>query len=530
MNASARHLVFACFLVAACHHSEPYTQTPPLTLPANVTRVQVIHFSDYHAHAAPYFSEHEAGVAGIARALAYVKQVKAADPNLLVLNGGDMFNSGTPAWSDKYGKECADWKWWNGIVTAMAFGNHDVDYGWDSFVGCQKQAQYPVLSGNLVDAADNRIFSVDDMPYLIKKVGEVKIGMFALAGHDFTNLVKPANLPPGAKFSDPLAAARRIVKTLREQEKVDAVIFFGHQDRDSDFAMAKQVPGIDLILGTHSHYKGDFQTIPGTETRFISPFQYLNYLSHVELIFTDGTLHHISGRLVRMSPGLPEDSAINSEVAQMQRALESDPLYAPRFQVIGQAAVELDLTNIDRGESVLGNFVMDTVRTATPANLAFSTASSFRASIPPGSIRLEDYLTAVPYKNSIYSLLMTGAQVQELLDFAVSKLGSDNFAVASGVRYNIVSGKAQDVAIAKDPTSRTSDYEPLRSDGTYTVMATDFLANNATSGYKTILDKASSKKDTGLIVNDVVIGFIKANSPVSAKIEGRITPTGTGGN
>ena len=114
MKKSALPLFFSCFLVAACHPSQPYTQAPPLTAPANVTRVQVIHFSDYHAHAVPYFSEHESGVAGIARALAYVKQTKAADPNLLVLNGGDMFNTGTPAWSDKYGKDCTEWKWWNG--------------------------------------------------------------------------------------------------------------------------------------------------------------------------------------------------------------------------------------------------------------------------------------------------------------------------------------------------------------------------------------------------------------------------------
>src|SRR6185369_5144827 len=105
---------------------------------------------------------------------------------------------------------------------------------------------------------------------------------------------------------------------------------------------------------------------------------------------------------------------------------EADPIYAPRFQVIGQSSVELDLSNTDRSESVLGNFVMDGVRTAATAHAAFSTASSFRASIPPGDIRMEDYLTALPYKNKVLALTVTGAEVQALLELSLTKRASDN--------------------------------------------------------------------------------------------------------
>jgi 5'-nucleotidase len=215
----------------------------------------------------------------------------------------------------------------------------------------------------------------------------------------------------------------------------------------------------------------------------------------------------------------------------MERDLESDPTYAPRFATIGQAAVELDLTNIDRGESVLGDFVMDTLRTApsvaVPAlgHAAFSTASSFRASIPPGAIRLEDYQTALPYTNKILSLSMTGAAVRALVELAAARLGSDNFAVTSGLRYTIAGGKVQDLAIAKDPTARSPEYQPLDDKATDQVRATDFIANIA-AGYSDIFKAAAASQDTGLIVNNVVLGYIGQNSPVSAKLEGRITVTG----
>jgi 5'-nucleotidase len=225
-----------------------------------------------------------------------------------------------------------------------------------------------------------------------------------------------------------------------------------------------------------------------------------------------------------MSSDLPDDPALAAEVAGMERDLEADPLYAPRFAVIGQAAVELDVGAIDHAESLLGDFVMDSVRTATPAVAAFSTASSFRASIPPGPIRLEDYLTAVPYQNKILALSMAGADVQALLDLGVSKRASDNFAVTSGLVYSIVDGKAQKVRIATDPTARSPVYEDLQPGKSYAVMTTDFMANVA-AGYKDVFARATANRDTGLIVNDVVIDYIRKNSPVSAKLDGRITDT-----
>ena len=47
--------------------------------------------------------------------------------------------------------------------------------------------------------------------------------------------------------------------------------------------MAQAVSGIDLILGTHSHLRVPLTQIEGTDTFYNSPFQYIDYVSHVEL-------------------------------------------------------------------------------------------------------------------------------------------------------------------------------------------------------------------------------------------------------
>lgn len=501
--------------------------TPPSLLSGNSveTKVTLLHFSDYHSHAVPFFAEHAKEQAGIARAVAYAKNLRVTEKNVLVLGGGDLLNAGTPAWSDKYYKTCTDWTWWNDIVSVMAFGNHDADYGWDAFATCRSKASYPIVSGNLVDASDRLILSDGGKPYVVRQLGDVRIGVFALAGPDFARLVKASNLPAGARFSDGMAAAKKIVATLREQEKVNAVVFIGHQDRETDFAMAATVPGIDVILGTHSHYKGLLQQIPGTSTWFISPFQYLNYLSQVALTFRGGVLSRVEGSLIKMDTARAQDPMLTWEVGRMQTDLETDPLFADRFVPIGDAAVELDLDGIDGGESLLGNFAMDVVRAAPSvrAHAMFSTASSFRASIPPGRIRMEDYLTAIPYKNRVLSYQLTGDQLQAVLNFGVSKRGSDNFSVTSGLRYSIsksVPNTAVDVQVLRDPSAAIPTFDPIQPTQVYTVAATDYVALIA-GGYADLF-KVAASTDTGAIVNDVIIDHIRRRSPVRGARDGRV--------
>ena len=85
----------------------------------------------------------------------------------------------------------------------------------------------------------------------------------------------------------------------------------------------------------------------------------------------------------------------------MQQSLETDPLYAERFARIGEAAVELDVEG-----STAANRCWATSRWMScgqrraRAHALFTTASSFRASIPPGPIRMEDYLTALPTRTA----------------------------------------------------------------------------------------------------------------------------------
>jgi 5'-nucleotidase/UDP-sugar diphosphatase len=485
-------------------------------LPAEPITVSLLHFSDYHSHAVPFWNDHQPEQGGLARAIRYLETEKKR--GALVLSGGDMMNHGSPAWSDKY--ECTEWAWLNGIVDAMAFGNHDADYGTAKFQRCRDLARFPILSANTTDAGGRPLLP----RYVVLKAKGLRIGVFAVAGRDFTTLVKPENRPAaGALFGDPVAAARQVVKELRSKEHVDAVVMIGHEQLDDDLELAKSVPGIDVIFGTHSHLRRDFMKIAGTQTYFVSPFQYLTLVSHVRLTFTGHTLTNVQGELVRIAPPVNAqdvcatcahvDEQIAAKVVEMQTALERDPEFAPLFRPLGRAAKEIGNDGQLEHDAPLGNLVTDVMRDVSNADVALVTASSFRQSLPPGELLVESLRAAMPYENDILIYPMTGEQLAKVIAYSLAHHGTDAFSQLSGIR---VRGTLAAPVIEAGGA-------PLDPSRTYRVAVTNFQALVA-PGYRELFAPLT-KEATGLKLRESFQAWIAKQGTIAPVQERRIEMT-----
>jgi len=483
-----------------------------LAAAAAAVTLTLLHFSDYHSHAVPFFSEGASDQAGIARAVALFEQAKAR-PGTFVLSGGDMLNEGVPAWSDEHG--CTEWPWLSGLVDAMALGNHDLDYGWAGLQRCREAGGFPVLAANLLGA--------DGAPLLpasvVKQHAGVRVGFFAVAGPDVQRLVRSQDLPPGARWSDATQAAREAVRRLREDDRVAAVVLIGHQTREEDAALARAVPGIDVILGTHSHLAVPLERIEGTTTWYASPFQYLAYVSEVRLGFdSKGELASVEGRLLRMDASRPQDPKTRGAVARLQAQLERKR--PERFERLTRLARPISDAGVTQGESEIGNWATDRLRAAAGAHAFFSTASSFRSALPPGPVRLEDFLAALPYTNEVVSVAMTGAQLLAWLDLVASRRGSDGFSQASGVRYRIEDGRARDVEVLRDPADPGRGMAPLDAGGRYRIATTNYQALVA-AGYRELFAAAGPPLHTGLDVHRVLLARLRAGD-TSVVLDGRV--------
>jgi len=478
------------------------------------TTVTLVAFSDYHSHAVPFYSEGRPGQAGIARAIAYLERAKT-QPNTLVLSGGDMLNLGSPTWSDEY--RCIEWPWLSGLVDAMALGNHDLDYGAAALERCRQSARFPVLSANLLRDDGTPFLLTDGKPYLVREVGGLRIGLFAVAGPDMRLLVREDALPEGTRWADAIPTARATVETLRRFERVNAVVAFGHQLREDDAAMAREVPGIDLILGTHSHDKSALHKLPGTETYYISPYQYLAYVSEVRLVFEGTKLARVEGGLVKMDETLPEDPDLAAEVARLQAQLEKRR--PERFEVLGRALVELGDDDITTRDAAIGNWATEVLRQEARTHVFFATASGFRAGIPPGEITVERLYTALPYENKIVTAEMSGAQVIEWVELSLEKEGSDGFCQQTGLRYRLREGRPDAIQILRDPAHRELGFVLLNPEARYRVGTSDFQAFRA-RGYRELFEQARNPVETGQDFHAALIAAIR-EGPIEAARDGR---------
>ncbi len=219
-------------------------------------RLTLLHTNDTHSRIEPFGpgNGNLSGRGGMARRATLVKQLRAQLGNVLLLDAGDVFQ-GTP-YFNRY-KGVLDYK----LMSMMGYdvgtlGNHDFDNGVDGLLTAMAEAKFSFVNCNLDMKGAPRL-AQRVKPWIVKQLPGVRVGITGVIV-DFKGLVTPKN-HEGVTWMDPLASLKPVVKLLREQEKVDMVVLLSHLGHDlkgtgwDDLTLAKQLPGIDVIVGGHSH-------------------------------------------------------------------------------------------------------------------------------------------------------------------------------------------------------------------------------------------------------------------------------------
>lgn len=245
----------ATSLGAAC--SRPLTVPTAGTGPeAALGRITLLHTNDTHSRVEPFGpgNGNLSGRGGMARRATMVKELRKAIPNVLLLDAGDTFQ-GTPYFNLYKGR--LDYKLMSLLgYDAGTLGNHDFDNGVDSLLEAMQEAKFDFVNCNF-DCKDAPALQKRLRPYVIKEFPGIRVGITGV-GVAFKGLVAPYN-HKGVSWIDPDKALRPVVAHLRDKEKVDLVVLLSHLGYDEkgagfdDLTLPKLVPGIDAIIGGHSH-------------------------------------------------------------------------------------------------------------------------------------------------------------------------------------------------------------------------------------------------------------------------------------
>ena len=291
--------------------------------------LMVMHLNDHHAYLEqfPYVST-------------VVNDVRSKNKNNVLLHAGDAF-SGDLYFNAFHG--AADVAMMNHLgVDAMTFGNHEFDLG-STKEGHQKltefikAAKFPLVSAN-VDFSKDELFKglqtrsvvdsyKDGHIYngVVINVNGQKVGVFGLTTEETPTIASTGEV----KFENYIDRAKASVKAFEDQgiNKIIALTHIGFDDSlvwDNDQELAKQVAGIDIIVGGHTHSSIKEPAVvhnvnSNSPTLIVQAHEYAKALGTLNVKFNSkGEIYSHAGELIAIDPASKENPIVaNKDAAKI---------------------------------------------------------------------------------------------------------------------------------------------------------------------------------------------------------------------
>lgn len=397
----------------------------------------ILHTSDLHGRVHPHDALADADLGGgLARVAAAVKVARAeGNPTLLLDSGDTIQGSPTQAlvFAGRIGASA------DPIVRAMnllgydamAVGNHEFDFGVKRLETSRREARFPWLSANTLGRDGEPAFP----PYAVKEVAGVRVGILGLVTPHVANWESPSLLD-GLTFGDSVAAARRWVPVLRGRERCDLVVVLAHESFEKDprgeatprrgpgrerrdagenqaYAVATQVPGIDLLLSGHAH-----AVIAPTRlgnTWVSQPGHWGNTLTRFDVTLERAAegwkVTGISGRNLSMKRVAPDPEVVAAVAPEQEATLRalSEEIAALETPVSAAGARRHDTALLDWLHAVQ-------LRDGKAALSFCSLLPPELSEWPAGPLTLRQVWQFYPYENALVTVEATGRQVRAALE------------------------------------------------------------------------------------------------------------------
>lgn len=458
------------------------------------------------------------GMARIKTAIDAARADMAGD-NLLVLDAGDPFQ-GSLFYTTYKGAAEAEFMEAIGY-DAMAVGNHEFDDGPIKLAEFIDAVSFPVVSGNLDLSAEALLVDrVQD--HLILEVGGQKIGIVSALATDTVDTSSPGE---NVVFQDEIAALTADVAAL-EGMGVNKIIALTHVGLNKDLEIAAAVPGIDVVIGGHSHTRmlndGESLAYPQMvgDTPVAQAYAYSKYIGKLTVTFDDaGNVTAAGGDPILLDASVEPNAAMAARIAEMGAPIEE---MKQRVVASSTAIIDGDRANCRAKECEMGNLVADAMldRVADQGvQIAIQNGGGLRASIDAGEVTMGEVLTVLPFQNTLATFEVTGATMVAALENGVSEVedGAGRFPQVAGMSFT--------VTLSNEPGSRISNVmvggAPIEMDAVYGVVSNNYVRNGG-DGYRMFRD-AMNAYDFGPDLADVTAEYMAAQGAYTAYLDGRIT-------
>jgi len=288
-------------IIVTCLIANKKIEAQPVT-------ITLLHVNDTHSHldaTGPKDDNLEGTLGGIAKAATVIEELRATEPNVLLLHAGDVFQ-GDPMFNTYFGvPEFMLMKQLG--FDAMAVGNHEFDFGPDVLNDVLTTAfangSFPLISANL-DMSAFPALQQWVQPSIIKNIAGVHIGIFGMTVPN-----NPTNNPAPVIVNDDVIGIAQQTADALHAGGAEVVICLSHLGIFYDKLVAANTSGINFIIGGHDHYLLEepvtVTNINGSPVPVFQAGEHYRYIGKLHFTVDQGTVSMNDYEIVHVDKNVP---------------------------------------------------------------------------------------------------------------------------------------------------------------------------------------------------------------------------------
>ena len=490
-------------------------------------KITLLHTNDVHAHFSEfnkYGTDCNANqtrdnlcYGGASRLKTAIDGFRAKSSDVVLLDAGDQFQ-GT-LFFNIFGGNVST-KIMNELrYDAMTVGNHEFDNGIDVLASFVSSLNFPVISSNIKLDPDNAVtkplLEAGVQPYVILK--KYNLGIIGFITNTTASIVAEGEKLKSS-ILDPIETVQKAIDELQAQG-IKRIIGLSHNGYQDDINVARNVRGLQLVVGGHSHsllldsnssalgsISGPYPTkaisnLDNKSTYIVQAHRFGDYLGHLDLQWdSQDEFIGISGEPILLDQSIRQDEQMELLIKEYAKAFDSISKDVVT-QSTGNFPTCGGSRNCAMGKLITGCMISEQENRIVKPEIAMINTGGIRATFSTGPVTAAAILTVLPFGNSIMNFPLTGEQIMKVLGRIAS---SETLSLPqwSGLDFELRNGTVSNVKV------KGIDLDVSKS---YLVTSIDFLV----TGGDNILDKIIPVPATEMVLADLVTKCLRKVKQIS---------------
>ena len=407
----------------------PTLASAAAALESDTVCISILHTTDLHGHILPtadYNGIPDHG--GLARCAAQIRRWRRQNSNSILIDVGDVYQ-GTDVSLRNKGELMIDL--FNHLkYDAWIVGNHEFDWGIETFISALQRSTMPVLAANTVlngkpagASSDSQHPFANIQPLIVKEIAGIKLAIIGVTTPGMAFWL-PREFTGSMEFQNPVEPVHRTIARAKG-EGADAIVLSAHmglkmRTGGDDFAntvmaLTSEFPEAAVFIAGHTH-----QAIPSRLTNgvlFTQADHFGIHVGRVDLLFDRNSkkLLHREAVCELMDNRLRFDHVIVSR-AKLQLAESDIALSSP----VGELAETLRGRSRPGEPSDVERLICEAIREALaernlPVDGVMHGAFDDRAGLVAGPKTLNDIWNLIPYENYIVTAQLSPEEIKTVM-------------------------------------------------------------------------------------------------------------------